>query len=196
MWKKAQETLLKDLYIGPLIKKYGDCTIVKRPKSKYFESLVSSIIGQQLSGKAADAIFEKTRVGLDRVEPQIILKTSELKLRSFGLSPQKIKYLKDLSRKVERGEVEIFSLEKLSDELVIEKLVAVKGIGLWTAQMFLIFTLARPDIFPQGDLGIKKGIYYMFNKSILDHKMGIIIESWKPYRSIASWYIWKSLENQ
>lgn len=200
MWKEAEEFLLGDKYIGPLIKKYDHCKIKKCRKSDYFDNIASSIIEQQLSGKAATAIYERVKrvvgVGAGRLTPDSILSIKDEKLRNAGISWAKVRYLKDLSNKVKNGEVEIHKMNKLSDEKVFEELVKVKGIGRWTAEMFLMFSLARADIFPSDDLGIKNGMKKIFGKDLSRGEMEKRALKWKPFRTVASWYIWRSLENR
>ncbi|HLD92534.1 MAG TPA: DNA-3-methyladenine glycosylase [Patescibacteria group bacterium] len=186
-WIEAERLLSKDKYIGPLIKKWGHCTIKPIKKQNYFEDLVDAICSQQLSGKAAKTIFTRVKNLLMKITPENIIGTNDQKLRDCGLSWQKVSYIRDLATKVTNGELNILILNKLSDEEVINKLVAVKGIGRWTAEMFLMFSLARPDIFPKDDLGIQKA---MKNLKIKNSNR------WKPYRTIASWYLWRSLENR
>jgi len=216
MWKEAEEFLEKDKYIGPLVKKYGSCKIKPRPKRYYFEDLVDSIVQQQLSMKAATSIFNrikekvadkkdsknpnkhKWRVGKTlevEVSPEKILALSDKELRECGLSNAKVVYVKNLAEKVKRQEVKVESLDKLPDEEVMKELVAVKGIGEWTAHMFLMFTLARPDIFPVGDLGLRNAFKKVIQKDLNPNEMSKFAERWKPWRTVASWYIWKTLEN-
>jgi DNA-3-methyladenine glycosylase II len=198
MWDKAEAFLLKDKYIGPLIKKWGHCTISPINKIDYFQNLVEAITNQQLSGKAASTIFGRVKLLCKgSFSPEAILKLSEAKLRTAGLSFAKIKYVKDLASKVKNGELEIHKLDKLPDEEVIKELVAVKGIGRWTAEMFLMFSLARPDTFPVDDLGIQKGFEKVTGKKWDKVKSAKFAEKyWKPWRTVASWYLWRSLENR
>lgn len=196
MWKEAKKFLLKDKYIGPLIKKYGDCGLKSSKKANYFVDLVEAICSQQLSGKAAATILGRVRVGLDRVVPDRILDTSDSDFRRWGLSRQKIKYLRDLSEKVKRGELNIKKLDSFSDKEVIRQLTAVKGVGNWTAEMFLMFSLGRPDIFPADDLGIQKSIEKLSNKTGKAQEIAKYAERWKPFRTYASWCLWKSLDNR
>ena len=186
-WIEAEEFLSTDKYFAPLIKKWGHCTIKPIKKQKYFEDLVDAICSQQLSGKAAQTIFARVKKLLVKVTPENIISTNDQKLRDCGLSWQKVSYVKDLATKVTNGELDILILDKLSDEDVITKLVKVKGIGRWTAEMFLMFSLARPDIFPKDDLGIQKAVKNLKIKNP---------NRWKPYKTIASWYLWRSLENR
>ena len=196
MWERAERFLLKDKYISPLIKKWGHCTIKPSKKKDYFINLVDAICSQQLSGKAASTIFNRVRIGLgNEVSPISILKTKDEKLRSCGLSWAKIKYTKGLSQKVKSGGVKIRKLDKLPDEEVIKELVGVKGIGRWTSEMFLMFSLARPDVFPVDDLGIRNGMKKLLKKELKADKLAKFSLRWKPFRTVASWYIWRSLEN-
>jgi DNA-3-methyladenine glycosylase II len=198
MWEKAEKFLLKDKYIAPLIKKWGRCTIKVSSKSKYFTDLLEAITNQQLSGKAASTIFGRVKILCKGgISPEAILKLSEAKLRKAGLSYAKIKYVKDLSERIENCELKIENLDKLSDKEVKDQLVQVKGIGPWTADMFLMFSLGRPDIFPAEDLGIKNGFEKVTGKKFDKVKSVKFAEKhWAPYRTVASWYLWRSLENK
>jgi DNA-3-methyladenine glycosylase II len=189
MWQEAERFLSKDKHIGPLIKKWGRCTIKKTPKHKYFESLVETICSQQLSIKVARTIFERVRnLVAKQLTPDQVLKISDQYLRACGLSWQKVLYIKDLASKTASGELRVTSLDKMSDEEVILELVKVKGIGKWSAEMILMFDLGRTDILPKDDLGINKALKRLKIKEK-------DTEKWRPYRTIASWYLWKSLEN-
>ncbi len=188
MWEKAEGFLSKDKYIGPLVKKYGPCGIKPTSKSRYFESLVETICSQQLSGKAAKTIFGRVKTLLGVINFENVLNAKDQKLRDCGLSWQKVKYVKDLAIKVKNEELRINNLDKLEDEEVINELIKVKGIGRWSAEMILMFDLARPDILPKDDLGINKAIK---NLKIKQKDT----EKWRPYRTVASWYLWRSLEN-
>jgi DNA-3-methyladenine glycosylase II len=198
MWDGAEKFLLQDRYIAPLIKKWGSCTIKKSPKSKYFIDLVESIVNQQLSGKAASTIFGRVKLLCKgKITPKAILKLSEARIRSAGLSYAKIKYIKDLATKTKNGDLNLNNIDKLSDQETIVKLITVKGIGRWTAEMFLMFSLARPDVFPVDDLGIRKGFEKVTDKKFDKEKSArFALKYWFPYRTIASWYLWRSLENR
>lgn len=188
-----------DKVISRIIKKYGKCNL--HPRKKYFELLISSIIGQQLSLKSAAAINKRFFSFFNnKPNPEDVLKTSDKQLRSLGLSNAKTKYVKDLCDKLHNKEISLRGISKLSDEEVIAELTKVKGIGEWTAHMFLIFTLARSNILPTGDLGIKKAIMLNYGyKSLpdedevenLSRKM-----KWAPYNSYAALYMWKSIDAQ
>jgi DNA-3-methyladenine glycosylase II len=190
----AIKFLKKDPKLAKIIRRVGgyDIILVKNP----YESLVEAIITQQLSGKAAESISKRFRELFGRFpKPTEVLKASDSKLRTTGLSTMKIKYIKDLSKKIVTKELRINSLKNLTDEEVIVQLTLVKGIGRWTAEMFLIFSLGRPDVLPVGDLGLRKGIRRLYSLSELPQKNKIeqIAQKWRPYRTVATWYIWKSL---
>ena len=194
--KKAVKFLKKDPKFAKIIMQVGDYN-VKITKNRY-QSLVEAIISQQLSGYAANSIIKKFRKLYKSKfpKPRDVIKTSDSKLRTTGLSKMKIVYIKELSKKIESKELNMRKISTQSDEQVIEVLTDVKGIGRWTAEMFLIFSLGRLDILPVGDLGLKKGIQSMYSLKELPQKEQIeqLAESWKPYRTVATWYIWKSLQ--
>lgn len=198
MWNGAEKFLVKDKYIGPLVKKWGSCTIKPIKRSLYFEDLIDAITSQQLSGKAALTIFGRVKdLCKGSITPEAVLVLSKAKLRGAGLSFAKVSYIKDLASRTKKGELKIHRLGGLSDEEVINELVAVKGVGRWTAEMFLMFSLARPDIFPVDDLGIKKGFEKVTGKKWDKIKSANFAQkAWSPYRTVASWYLWRSLENR
>lgn len=186
----------QDVLLGSLIKSIGNHSI--QIHDNLFESLLKSIIYQQLAGSAAKAIYFRflQYYGDNLPTPEQIISTSNTVLRfTIGLSFKKIEYIKNLSTKILSGELNIQGLPDLQDEEVIAELVKVKGIGRWTAEMFLIFCLQREDVIPLGDLGVKKAIQKLYNLSELPtHQYMLEVSSrWKPYRSIATWYLWKSL---
>lgn len=191
---KAIIFLRKDPALAGVIDLVGKYELKKR--SGHFAVLVESIISQQLATSAADAIFKRFK-GLYPKFPTAseILATRKSKLRAVGLSSMKIEYLKDLAKHVNEGKLNMRTISKMSDEDVIEHLTQVKGIGRWTAEMFLIFSLGRQDIFPVGDLALRKGVQMLFSlpempKPKEAEKLG---QKWKPHRTVATWYLWKSL---
>lgn len=200
MWNNAEKFLVKDKHLGMLVEKHGPCRIKKSKAESYFDDIAASIIEQQLSGKAATAIYNKVknRVGKSKndslLSPTAILAVSDEELRLCGLSWAKVKYLKDLSQKVSGGDLNLNTINVLNDEGVIAELTKVKGIGRWTAEMFLMFSLARPDIFPVDDLGIRKGMEKIFGKKLTKAEMLNFSLRWKPYRTVATWYVWKVLD--
>jgi DNA-3-methyladenine glycosylase II len=164
-----------------------------------FQSLVESIIYQQLAGKAANAIYNRfiNYYNNKQITPTLILNSPNDNLKKVGLSNRKIDYLKDLALHVYDGRINLEELPKMNDEEIINKLVNVKGIGRWTSEMFLIFSLGRQDILPVTDLGVRKAIQKVYSLSELP-KPNIMMEiakPWRPYRSIATWYLWKFLSN-
>lgn len=174
--------------VGPFRMEYGP------PE---FHSLAESILYQQLNGKAAATIFARfVALTGDPVTPQGILKLSLEQLRGVGLSKQKSAYLRDLAEKTASGLLDFSKLADLPDEEVIAHLTQVKGIGIWTAQMFLMFTLRRPDVLPTGDYGVQASIkkHYRKRKLPKPKDMEKIARRWAPYRSIACWYLWRSLD--
>lgn len=194
MSEKAVKFLKKDPKLAKIILQVGKYEI-SRVKNPY-KSLIDAIITQQLSGAAADSISKKFRNLYQRYpRPTDVINTSHSRLRSVGLSRMKIAYIRDLSEKIQAKELVLSSLRDKSDEEAISYLMQVKGIGRWTAEMFLIFSLGRLDILPVDDLGLKKGIQRLYSMPELPEKEKIekIAEKWRPYRTVATWYIWKSL---
>ncbi len=201
---RAERTLARrDPILRELIRRHGGCTI--RPHARYFETLVSAIVSQQLSTRAAETIFNRLRALFNPDHPRRapvpanILATPDETLRGVGLSFQKIGYLRDLATRVERRELRLNRLPELTDEEVVAALTSVKGIGVWTAQMFLIFSLGRLDVFPVGDLGVRKAIQNCYGLDALpvaaEMEAVAVTRRWAPWRSVASWYLWRSLEN-
>ncbi len=188
----------RDPVLAGAIKTIGPCRLADRQRKDHLDALVGAIVSQQLSTKAAATIFNRFLLLCPPGEPlsakNIDLLSHET-LRGAGLSGQKIGYLRDLCARLTDGRLHLDDLELLPDEVVIERLTAVKGFGRWTAEMFLMFRLHRPDVLPVGDLGIVRAVQKLYRlrkapdaKRIL--KLG---ESWRPYRSVASWYLWQTL---
>jgi len=188
----------KDLKLASIIRSIGDYSI--KMHSDPFESLIQSIIYQQLSGKAANAIYNRflNYYGCTVPTPQQIISTPSETLRTkIGLSFKKIEYIKDLSSRISDGRLNLSLLSGMTDDEIVSELIQVKGIGRWTAEMFLIFCLGREDVMPIGDLGIRKAIQILYNLPQIPTPSSMLAISlpWKPYRSIATWYLWKSLDN-
>ncbi|MBU2494185.1 MAG: DNA-3-methyladenine glycosylase 2 family protein [Bacteroidetes bacterium] len=162
-------------------------------------SLLKAIIGQQLSVASARAINTRfLNFYKGDPKPEIIINTNDEKLRELGLSFPKIKYIKDLSNKIITKEINFINIKNKPDEQIIEELTKIKGVGVWTVHMFLMFTLGRTNILPVGDLGIKKAIMlnYSLKKMPTEEKVKQVAEknNWSPYNSVAAWYLWRSLE--
>jgi len=189
-----------DSVLGSLIEKLG--IVDYRSEKDIFESLVFSIIGQQLSGKAAETIYNRFQNLFlnQKFTPDQILKLDPAQIRAVGTSWAKVASLQDLSQKVLDGTVDLIALPGLSDQEIIDHLVQVKGIGPWSAQMRLMFSFHRPDIFPLDDVGIQNALvkHYGLNRKHknMKQKMLKIARNWRPYRTVACWYLWASLDNR
>lgn len=198
---RARRALMRcDPTLASIIKKHGACGIKSGRESDIFCGLLEAIVSQQLSTRAAATIYGRLRALLpdNTPTPQSLLPLTDEALRGVGLSRQKAAYVRDLSQRVHDGSLRTDTLATMSDEDIVSELTKIKGIGRWTAEMILIFRLARPDILPVGDLGIVKAIQkaYGLRKTPDAKRMLKIGERWRPYRSVASWYLWASLENK
>ena len=201
-YQKARRLLMRrDPILAGAIKRIGPCRMAERQRKDHLTALVGAIVSQQLSTKAAATIFGRFAALFpdNQITNAAAFDTfDDATLRGVGLSGQKVGYLRDLSARIADGRLNLDALDALPDEEVIERLTAVKGFGRWTAEMFLMFRLHRPDVLPAGDLGIVNAIQRLYRlrkrpdpKRIL--KMG---EAWRPYRSVASWYLWQTLRNE
>ena len=195
--RKAILALKKaDPVIGRLIDTVGPYRI--RYLEPDFEALVKAIVYQQLSGKVASTIFTRLAAlsSNGRLTAEAVLDISEGTLRSAGLSRQKIDYIRNLARLVQSGEIDFQLLRRLPDGEVIRNLTTVKGVGLWTVHMFLIFALRRLDVVPSGDLGIRAAVKKAYGMAELPapKEVEALAERWRPYATIASWYLWRSQE--
>ena len=183
----------KDRVLGKVLESPG--VFEFKAEGDLFESLVESILSQQLAGAAASSIIRKVRALYPggKLEAHAIYKTPTRKLRSAGVSPQKLSYLKDLSKKVWKGTIDLESLRSMEDEEIIRILDEVRGIGPWTVQMLLIFTLGRTNVFPVDDLGVRKGVQSIYSLKEMPNKaeMEKLAENWHPYRTVASLYLWR-----
>jgi DNA-3-methyladenine glycosylase II len=201
-YEKARRLLMRrDPVLGAAIKQIGPCLMADRQRKDHLSALVGSIVSQQLSTKAAATIFGRfLALFPDGHIPDAaaISAHSDAALRGVGLSGQKVSYLRDLAARIMDGRLKLDEIEALPDEAVIERLTAVKGFGRWTAEMFLMFRLHRPDVLPAGDLGIVVAIQRLYRlRKRPDAKRVLKIgEGWKPYRSVASWYLWQTLKNE
>lgn len=194
-WSKAKRELKKkDKKLGKIIDYYPDDFLFT--KSDPFLTLARSIVGQQISVKAAQSVWDKLILKIGKVSEKNIIKTHSNSLRSVGLSRQKVLYLKNLSKAFINNDLKINSWKQMSNEEIINDLIKIKGIGRWTAEMFLIFNLCREDIFPLDDIGMIKGIckIYDYSYPIKKDELIEIGNRWKPYRSVATWYLWRSLD--
>ena len=193
MQKARRHLSRRDAILQPLIRAVGPCTLQHNPN--HFEVLVRSIISQQISTKAARAIAGRFQKLIRRFQPKRILAATDEQMREAGLSRGKQRSLRDLADKCASGAIPLKKLNDLDDEAVIEALIEVHGIGPWTAEMFLIFSLGRLDVLPVGDYGLRAGVQKHYALADLPKKDALheLTASWKPYRSIGTWYIWRSL---
>jgi DNA-3-methyladenine glycosylase II len=188
----------RDRVMRKLIPKFGEARLQSRGDA--FTTLARSIVGQQISVPAAQSVWGKFVETIDspstRVAPRAVLAAANADLRKAGLSVRKCEYLVDLARHFEDGRVHVKQWQVMEDEAIIEELVAIRGIGRWTAEMFLIFHLMRPDVLPLDDLGLLKGISvnYFSGEPVSRAEAREVGEGWTPFRSVATWYIWRSLD--
>jgi DNA-3-methyladenine glycosylase II len=198
-YEKARRHLMRrDQTLGAAIKKIGACGMADRQRKDHLTALTGAIVSQQLSTKAAATIFGRFAALFPDgtiTGAATIAEFDDATLRGVGLSGQKVSYLRDLSARIIDGRLNLDELEELEDDAVIERLTAVRGFGRWTAEMFLMFRLHRPDILPVGDLGIVTAVQklYRLRKRPDAKRLMKIGEAWRPYRSVASWYLWQSL---
>ena len=191
----------RDPVLGAVIRRIGACGLADRQRNDRLSALIHAIVSQQLSTKAAATIFGRL-IGLLPVgavtNPADIDRLTDVDLRGVGLSGQKVSYLRDLCARLADGRLNLNELDSLDDEQVIERLTSVKGFGRWTAEMFLMFCLRRPDVLPAGDLGIVTATQrlYRLRKRPDPKRILEIGEAWRPYRSVASWYLWQTLRNE
>jgi DNA-3-methyladenine glycosylase II len=198
-WDDACKHLTRrDRVMRKLIPQFGQARLQCRGDA--FTTLARSIVGQQISVKAAQSVWERFCAGMPgpsmRITPGGMLSMSTDELRSAGLSARKVEYLTDLAQHFESGRVHVRQWQQMEDETIIEELVAIRGIGRWTAEMFLIFHLMRPNVLPLDDLGLIKGISvnYFSGEPVSRAEAREVGDAWAPYRSVATWYIWRSLD--
>jgi DNA-3-methyladenine glycosylase II len=189
----------RDPRLGAVIRRVGRCRLPDGRTDDPFGSLVRAVLSQQLSGRAADTILGRVLAlagGPGALTTARLLELDPQALRAAGVSRPKISYLRDLAEHVHDGRLDLRALETQSDEEVVTAITAVKGLGVWSAEMFMMFRLNRPDIFPVGDLGIVKGVQKLtgMKRRPAPRTMLRVAEPWRPYRSIAAWYLWRVLE--
>lgn len=195
-WEQAINDLsMQDSVLGKLISDFKGAAL--RSRGNAFTTLARSIVSQQISVKAAESVWHKITVKVPEITPKIIYDVEKDMLRSCGLSQRKTDYLKDLSQHFINNDLKEKDWYEMDDEALILELTRVKGIGRWTAEMFLIFHMQRPNVLPVNDLGLKKAIsiHYNNNKPISEKNMYKISTPWKPWRSVATWYLWRSLDS-
>jgi DNA-3-methyladenine glycosylase II len=198
-WDEACKHLARrDRVMKKLIPQFGEARLQSRGDA--FTTLARSIVGQQISTSAAQAVWERFAALLPtpsaRLPPADVLKLKTDAMRASGLSARKVEYLRDLATHFTEGQVHVRQWQQMDDEAIIDELVAIRGIGRWTADMFLIFHLMRPDVLPVDDLGLLKGISlnYFSGEPVTRAEAREVGDAWAPYRSVATWYIWRSLD--
>ena len=195
-WPVAKTHLAKkDRVLRKLIKTYPDAELQTRGDA--FQTLARSIVGQQISVKAAQSVWKRFADTAGKVDPATVVALPDETLRTCGLSGQKAKYIRDLARHFHEGLVKPRRWKRMKDDAVIEDLVRVKGIGRWSAEMFLMFHMMRPDVLPVGDLGLQRAMERQYNdgEPLTKDEMREIGATWAPWRSVATWYLWRSLDN-
>jgi DNA-3-methyladenine glycosylase II len=194
-WDKAKRSLLRrDPVMAAIIRRHPRVHL--EPRGNAFHTLARAIVGQQISVKAAQSVWNKFSGVAVEVVPEKIIRLKTIQMRACGLSERKCEYISDLAQRFADGLVHVHRWPGMSDEEVVADLVQVRGIGRWTAEMFLMFNLLRPDVFPLGDLGLQKGlqIAYHGGRKISLKTMKSRGESLRPWRSVATWYLWRSLD--
>ena len=199
-YAKARRVLARrDPVMRDLMRRFGECGLARAQRTDPFRALLHAIIAQQLATKAAATIEARFAALFDgRPTAVAIAATPDDRLRGVGISPQKLGYMRDLCARTLDGALALDALDTLPDEDVIAALTSVKGIGRWTAEMFLMFRLHRPDVLPVGDLGIVKAVQraYKLRRAPTPVRLTRLGENWRPYRSVACWYLWASLDNE
>lgn len=176
----------------------GPCRLRPGARGTHFTTLVRAIVGQQLSGKAAETIWRRFCELHDdprSIRPDDVLATPDRRMREAGMSRAKVASVKDLARRVADGDVRLARIGRLPDDEIVAELVRVRGVGRWTAEMFLMFRLGRPDVWPTGDLGIRNAVRRHYGIEGVEG-LNEVAEPWRPWRSVASWYLWRSLDVQ
>jgi DNA-3-methyladenine glycosylase II len=193
-WDSAKRSLARrDPVLARIMRAHPKVFMTRRGEP--FMTLARAIVGQQISVKAAQSVWNRFCECVGTITPANVLARKRPQLRACGLSDRKVEYIADLAQHFADGRIHVHRWPEMPDEAIIEELVAVRGIGRWTAEMFLMFNLLRPDVFPLDDLGLRKGIEvnYFKRKPALS-TMRRLGESWRPYRSVATWYLWRSLD--
>jgi DNA-3-methyladenine glycosylase II len=194
-WDRAKRALARrDIVMKAVIRSRPGVYLVRRGEP--FLTLARAICGQQISVKAAQSVWDRVVLCCSEITPERVLAVERKKLRACGLSDRKTEYIADLAQHFADGSIHVHRWPAMSDEEIIAELVEVRGIGRWTAEMFLIFNLLRPDVFPLDDLGLQKGIRvnYFRGRKVSLARMRKLGESWRPWRSVATWYLWRSLD--
>ncbi len=194
-WQQASCELAQgDPVMADLVERFGGASLVSHGEP--FVTLARSIVGQQISVKAADSIWARLTGALPAIEPEAVLACTPEKLRACGLSTRKVEYISDLARHFSSGQIHVNRWNAMSDVEIIAELTAVRGIGVWTAEMFLIFNQLRPDVYPLDDIGLQRAValHYFGGERLARKQLAEAGERWRPWRSVATWYLWRSLD--
>jgi DNA-3-methyladenine glycosylase II len=194
-WNRAKRALgRRDPVMARIMREHPKVFLARRGEP--FLTLARAIVGQQISVKAAQSVWDRLAACVGEVRPESVLAKARPQLRACGLSDRKTEYIADLAQHFADGAIHLHRWPAMSDEEIIAELVEVRGIGRWTAEMFLIFNLLRPDVFPLDDLGLQKGIRlaYFRGRKVSLRTMRRLGEAWRPWRSVATWYLWRSLD--
>jgi DNA-3-methyladenine glycosylase II len=194
-WDKAKRALArKDPVMARIMRAHPKIFLMRRGEP--FLTLARAIVGQQISVQAAQSVWDRLVACVGEMTPQAVLNRKRPLLRACGLSDRKTEYIADLAQHFADGAIHVSRWPQMADEEIIAELIEVRGIGRWTAEMFLIFNLLRPDVFPLDDLGLQKGIRlaYFENRKVSVLRMKRLGELWRPWRSVATWYLWRSLD--
>jgi DNA-3-methyladenine glycosylase II len=188
-----------DPVMRAIVKSIGPCELRPGARGDHFTTLARAIVGQQLSTKAAETIWQRVLAlhgNGRRIRPADLLALSDRALRAAGMSNAKVAYVKDLATKVDSEQLKLNRLSRLGDDEIVDVLTSIKGIGRWTVEMFLIFKLGRPDVWPVGDLGIRNAVVRAYGIDHTKANLEAVGEPWRPWRSVASWYLWRTLANE
>ena len=194
-WLRAKRALIRrDAVLANIIRAYPRIALQRRGEP--FKTLARSIVGQQISVKAAESVWNKVLIVAPDALPEQILKARRTRLRKCGLSERKAEYIADLARHFADGTIHARDWPDMEDEAVIAELIQVRGIGRWTAEMFLMFNLLRPDVLPMDDLGLQKAVclHYFGGERVSRERIRQVAQVWAPWRSVATWYLWRSLD--
>jgi len=194
-WMAATQTLVaRDSVLAALIPVHRPFLLGTRGDA--FQTLARAVIGQQISVKAAQSVWERFVASVESMRPDHVLRANVDTLRAAGLSQRKAEYVRDLAQHFASGAIDLSSWPHTDNDTIIEQLVKVRGIGRWTAEIYLIFHLGRPDVLPVADLGLQRGLSMNYNggKPLSDRKLRAVTKVWEPWRSVGTWYMWRSLE--
>jgi DNA-3-methyladenine glycosylase II len=194
-WRRATRELAeRDPVLAALIAQHRAMTLGSRGDA--FQTLARAIVGQQISVKAAQSVWNRFSALVEAVEPASVARFDPSALREAGLSTRKAEYVRDLALRFSDGTIDVTGWPERPDEVLIEELTALRGIGRWTAEMYLIFNLARPDVLPVADLGLQRAMSISYNRgrTLSERRIRLLARPWAPWRSVATWYMWRSLE--